>query len=219
MQGKNSPTLVRIFTILVIITLFSGCKATIYTAPEFTSVKEKHKVLAILPFDVSVSRKKLPKGLTIELLKEMEKDEAYVIQSEIYTYFLKGMSKNKYTIDFQDIDTTNSLLLKAGITFENMRNYSKSELAEILNVDAILSGRVHRSRPMSTGAAIALAIVFAPFGATNKVDVDVAIHSTADGKLIWNYNHTYKGGIGSSSHKLTKRLMKDISKKFPYSKK
>ena len=219
MQKKNLPISAFVSVLLIIIILFSGCKPTIYTSPKFSSEREQHKILAILPFDVTIAMKKLPQSMTVEMLREMEEDEAYGVQGEIYTYFLKRTSEGRYTIEFQDIDTTNALLSKAEIAYGKIRNYSKSELAEILNVDVVLSGRIRRSKPMTTGAAIALAVLFAPFGTTNKVDVDVAIHSRSDSKLIWNYNHTYSGGIGSSPQRLTKALMKHISKKFPYSKK
>ena len=201
--------------ILVAVLFMSGC-ASIYTTPNFNAAKNQHRILAILPFDVTIESRRLPKGVTLEMVKEMEKDEAYVIQGEVYRFFLRQLSRNAYTINFQDIDQTNSLLLRAGITFDNIRNYTKDEIAQILNVDSLLSGTVHRARPMSTGAAIVTAILIDWPGMTNKVDVGVAIHNGDDGNLLWKYNHSYAGGIGSSSENLTRALMRHISKKFPY---
>jgi hypothetical protein len=200
---------------LVLVILVGGC-ATIYTTPEFNAARNQHRILGILPFDVTIAVRRLPKGVTVEMLREMEKDEAYVIQSEVYRFFLRQMSRNAYTINFQDIDETNARLLRAGISFENLRNYSKAEIAQILNVDSVLSGTVHRARPMSEGAAIATAILFDWGGVTNKVDVGVTIHNGADGSLLWKYNHSYSGGIGSSSENLTRALMRHVSKKIPY---
>ncbi|MCJ7581902.1 MAG: hypothetical protein MUP98_15395 [Candidatus Aminicenantes bacterium] len=200
---------------LISVILLSGC-ATIYTTPDFNTARSQHRILAILPFDVTIAVTRLPKGVTVEMLREMEKDEAHVIQSEVYRFFLRQMSRNAYTINFQDIDETNSRLLREGISFENIRNYSKAEIAKILNVDSVLSGTVHRARPMSMGAAIVTAVLFDWGGVTNKVDVGVAIHNGIDGSLLWKYNHSYSGGIGSSSENLTRELMRQISKKFPY---
>jgi hypothetical protein len=205
----------NIICALVVIAFLGSC-ATIYKSPDFEAVKEKHETLAILPFEVSIDMKKLPEGLTTEMLNEMEQDEAYVIQSEIYAYFLKGVSRGKYTIDFQDIDTTNSLCSQMGIIYDNMRDYTKVELAEKLNVNVVLSGTVHRSKPMSEAAAFFTFILIGWGGATNNVDVGVNIHDGVDGKLLWKYNHTYSGGIGSSPQSLTKGLMKHVSRKFPY---
>lgn len=213
MDKPNCAKLSLLFLILVV--FLSGC-ATIYTTPEFAAARNQHRILAILPFDVTIEAKRLPKGVTLEMLKEMEKDEAYVIQGEVYRFFLRQMSRNAYTVNFQDVDETNSRLLRAGISFDNIRNYTKAEIAQILNVDSVLSGTVYRSRPMSTGAAIATAILIGWGGMTNKVDVGVAIHNGADGSLLWKYNHSYSGGIGSSSENLTRALMRHVSKKFPY---
>ena len=201
--------------ILVLIVFLSGC-ATIYRTPDFDAVRSQHRILAILPFDVTIEVRRLPKGVTLEMLKEMEKDEAYVIQSEIYRFFLRQASRNAYTINFQDIDQTNSILLRAGVSFDNIKNYTKDEIARILNVDSVLSGTVQRAKPMSTGAAIATIILFDWPGVTNKVDVGVTIHNGQDGNLLWKYNHSYAGGIGTSSENLTRALMRHVSRKFPY---
>lgn len=211
---KSNFIKLSLFTLVLIIFL-SGC-ATIYTTPDFKAARNQHRILAILPFDVTIAVTRLPKGVTVEMLREMEENEAYVIQSEVYRFFLRQMSRNAYTINFQDIDETNSLLLREGITFENIRNYSKAEIAQILNVDSVLSGTVHRARPMSMGASLVTAVLFDWGGVTNKVDVGVAIHNGTDASLLWKYNNSYAGGIGSSSENLTRALMRHISKKFPY---
>jgi hypothetical protein len=205
-----------ICTLIVLVFLISCATAKIYKSPDFELAKEKHKIIAILPFEVSIDVKKLPKDMTAEMLNDMEKDEAYIIQNEIYACFLEGLSKGKYTIDFQDIDTTNTLCSQAGITYDNIRDYTKAEIAEELNVDVVLSGTVHRTKPTSEAGAI-FSLILVGWGATtNQVDVGVNIHEGADGKLLWKYNHTYSGTIGSSAISLTKALMEDVSKKFPY---
>ncbi|MCJ7680850.1 MAG: hypothetical protein MUP70_09010 [Candidatus Aminicenantes bacterium] len=201
--------------LLGLLVVSSGC-ARIYTAPDFTDIRSQHHTLAILPFDVSIDMKKLPKGMTYEMLKDMEKDESYVFQSEIYAYFLRRASQNRYTIRFQDIDETNSRLRRANISFENLRDYTKAEIGEILEVDAVLSGTIHLSKPMSTAAAIATSILLGWGGSTNKADVGVSIHDGMDGNLVWKYNHSYEGGLGSSSQRMVKSLMNDVSRTFPY---
>ncbi|MFC2168043.1 hypothetical protein ACFLRW_03590 [Acidobacteriota bacterium] len=213
MEKNNFLKLSLLAAILII--LVSGC-ATIYTTPDFNAARNQHRILAILPFDVTIAVRRLPKGVTVEMLREMEQDEAYVIQGEVYRFFLRQMSKNAYTINFQDIDETNSTLLREGISFENIRNYSKAEIAQILKVDSVLSGTVHRAKPMSMGASIVTAVLLDWPGITNKVDVGVAIHNGTDASLLWKYNHSYAGSIGSSSENLTRALMRHVSKKFPY---
>jgi hypothetical protein len=209
-------TYIKQIILLMVMLLYAASCAKIYTSPEFSSARSEHKTVAVLPFEVTIDAKKLPKHMTLETLKELEKDEGFTFQSQMYSRFLENQKKNKYTVQFQDVDRTNSILLRNGVSYENMRIHTKDELAEMLGVDAVVSGHIHRARPMSTGGAIASSLLLGYSGATNRVDMDVAIHSEQTGDLLWKYNHQASGGIGSSSEQLSKSLMKKISRKFPY---
>lgn len=201
------------YYLIVLLFVFSSC-ASIYTSPEFSQVRRSHETVAILPFDVSIKAKRLPKGMTYEMLKEQEKDEAYVVQSTCYSIFLKRM--HDYSVKFQDVDKTNALLAKHGIDYEKLRETSKDEIAEILGVDAVISGKVSRSQPMSVAGAIAVGVLLGAAAPTNEVIVDFTIHNGIDSNLLWKYNHKVSGGLGSSSERLAEALMKSVSKKFPY---
>lgn len=157
--------------------------------------------------------------MTVETLKEEEKSTGLSIQNHSYTYFLKEMSKNKYTVTFQDIDKTNSTLTKAGITYDKLNEYSKEELCKTLGVDAVISGKVTMDKPMSDGGAVAVGFIFGVWTSTNKVDVNMTIHDKNNSDLLWKYDWVAEGSIGSSSEQLTKGLMKNVSKKFPYQRK
>jgi hypothetical protein len=109
-------------------------------------------------------------------------------------------------------------LNKAAITHENLNQYTKEELRNILDVDALISGTIHRSKPMSTGTAVVLGVLFGVWGSTNEVNVSLNIHDGASGELLWKYDHKASGSVGSSSEGLAESLMKNISKKFPYKK-
>ena len=63
-----------------------------------------HRIIAILPFDVQINATKLPKNVTHEMVLQQQEETGYSMQSNVYTYFLKEASKNKYTIEFQDVD-------------------------------------------------------------------------------------------------------------------
>lgn len=203
---------------LLIIGTMISCGPTIYLSPDFNKIKSNHKTLAILPFNVSITAKKLPKDYTPEMIKEEEKNTGFSIQNHSYTYFLKESSKNRYTVNFQDIDKTNNLLNKAGIDYEKMRVYSKEELCNVLGVDAIISGKVTMEKPMSDGGAIAVGLIFGVWTSTNKVNVNMTIHNKKNSDLLWKYDWVAEGSVGSSSEQLTKGLMKNVSKKFPYQK-
>lgn len=205
----------RLATILfVAATALSSCGPTIYKADGLEASKSKMKVLAILPFTISIDSKKLPKGATIETLKESEDKTGYDIQNNIYTWLLHR--QKRYTVSFQDVDRTNALLKQAGISYDDIILKDKGDLCELLGVDGIVSGKATMSKPMSEGGAIALALLAGYGGNTNKITATLTIHN-AQSALLWKYDYHVSGGLGSSAESISDKLMRKCSRKFPYS--
>jgi hypothetical protein len=206
---KNCKLLLS-FCLFIIV---SSCGPTIYKASNFENSKNTVKTLAILPFNISIDSKRLPKGTTIETLKESEEKTGYDIQSNAYTWLLQR--QKNYSTTFQDIDKTNALIKKANITYDNIALQDKGELCKMLGVDGIISGKATMSKPMSEGAAVAVGLLVGAWGATNKTTTSLTIHDTK-GSLLWKYDYEASGSVGSSAESLAKALMKNASKKFPY---
>lgn len=202
-----------IIPILGILILVSGC-ATVYQAPELDRRERSHKQIAILPIESVIKYNKLPEDVSVDQIHEMENEMKYIFQEQLYVRFLKKSSE--YRVNFQDIDETNTIFEKHGINANNISEYTKEELATVLNVDAIISGKILTTKPMTTGAAIAVGVVFGVWGPTNQADVTLSVHDGKDSQLMWKYNHTYSGSLGSTPENLTKALMKSIARKFPY---
>jgi len=197
--------------------IVGGCTGpTIYTAKNFETYHNSHHIIAILPLQVSINPNKLPKDYTPEMSRKAEFEEGYNMQKELYTRFLVRQQKGEYTIEFQDIDKTNALLAKGNIKYEKLGEMTKEEICQILGTDAVISGSVYREKPMSTGLAVGLGVLFGTWGNTNKVNVTLSIHEAQKGDLVWKYDHEASGSVGSSSEKLAESLMKNVSKKFPY---
>jgi len=198
----------------LLIVIITGC-ATVYTAPDIKPA-DQSKSIAILPFDVKIQYNRLPKNVTLEQIQKNEQELSYLMQSQMYTRFLE--KNQQFPVSFQDVDRTNMLLKRNNIGLEKLDEFSKDELARLLEVDEVISGDVLTSKPMSTGAAVALGVLFNVWGATNQADVTVSLHSGNDSKLLWKFNHVYSGSVGSSPDQLTRAMMKPISRKFPYRK-
>ncbi len=203
----------RLLVVVLMALALQAC-ASIYTAPEFAQTTSTHKRVAVLPFDVTIDSKGLPKDLTPEALSTMRKDEAYLFQRQVYMKFLKRA--NNYTVEFQDVDQTNALLEQGGITYEVMRAHTKDEIAKMLGVDAVVSGNIFRTKPMSGAGAAALGLLIGVWGPTNKVTIDMTIHNGATGSLLWKYTHEASGSVGSSPDAMANSLMNGISRSFPY---
>lgn len=201
-----------IIALCCVLTL-NACSPTIYKSNNFESSKETVKTVAILPFSVSNSGTRLPKGTTAETLKESQRKTGYDIQSNAYSWFLQR--QKNYIISFQDVDRTNALLNTAGKNYDDISLMDKGELCKLLNVDAIISGKATLSKPMSEGAAVALGLLVGAWGTTNRTTTTLTIH---DGKsdLLWKYDFAASGSIGSNSESLVNALMRNASKKFPY---
>ena len=204
---------------LMTIILLSACAtADIYTAESFDAAQTAHKEVAVIPFAVTIAQKDLAEGTDLAALKSAEAEEGIIFQKQLYSQFLKRYSKGEYTVSFQDVDETNILLRRANMGDGNIRNFTKAEIGQALGVDALISGTIKREKPMSNGAAVASTLLLGFGGTTNSVNVNMTVHDSDSGGLLWSYDHEFKGGIGSSPESVSKGLLKASSKKFPYKK-
>lgn len=197
--------------------LFS-CGPKIYQSSNFSSALAKHKTVAILPAEVTMQlRPNEAKKLTQEQVDDLVMKTGYDIQEKMYGWFLRRGDKFQYTVTFQDVTRTNALLKDAGISYADLKTTDRAKLAKILGVDAVLQDRTNMQKPMSEGAAVAVGVLVGAWGATNQVQTTINIHDGTSGDLLWKYDYQAQGSVGSSSTQLVDALMRNASKKFPYS--
>ncbi|HVG16554.1 MAG TPA: hypothetical protein VM935_16390 [Chitinophagaceae bacterium] len=202
------------FTVLV----FISCGPKIYKSEDFSNALQKHKTVAILPAEVNMQlRPNQTKNLTAQQIQEMSNRTAIDIQEKMHGWFLRRGSKYQYTVTFQDPTKTNAKLKDAGLKYFDLKSTDRAEIAKILGVDAVMQDRVIMEKPMSDGAAIAVGLLVGAWGATNKVETTINIHDGDSGNLLWKYDYEAAGSVGSSTAKLVDALMRNASKKFPYS--
>ena len=206
------------FAVAALCLMIASCGPKIYTSSNFSSALAKHKNVAILPAEVNMQlRPNQSKGLTAAQITEMNTKTGYDIQEKMYGWFLRRGDKFKYTVNFQDVTKTNAKLKEAGIAYDELKNTDRSKLAQLLGVDAIMQDRVSMEKPMSEGAAIAVGLLVGAWGNTNKVNTTINIHDGSSGDLLWKYDYEASGSVGSSSARMVDALMKNATKKFPYS--
>ena len=200
-----------------VLTLLVSCGPKIYKSADFDAAFARHKIVAILPADVTTKlRPNEAKKVTADQIDQMAEKTGYDIQDKMYSWLLRRSEKFHYTVSFQDVTKTNSLLKKAGISFKDLQTKDRTELAKILNVDAVMQDKARMDKPMSEGAAVAVGLLVGAWGATNKVETTINIHDGKTGNLLWKYDYEASGSIGSSTTKLVDALMRNASKKFPY---
>lgn len=190
---------------------------SIYTNPNFFQMAKDHQTLAIVPFKTTITlRPKHMKDMSVEELARIEQQEGEAVQNALYGYFLKRQGTENYRVSFQDISKTNALLAKNGITYDVLDEYMMSELAEMLDVDAVISGRLESNKPISEGAAVALSVLVGVYGPTNSGKVTIFVNDGASDELLWKYEKALSRSLGSDTNTIINALMRKASRKFPY---
>lgn len=197
--------------------LTATAQTRLYENPQFDLIAKDHKTLAILPFEASVKlRPKQMKEITAEQLQEMAQSEGLAIQNSLYTWFLARKKRGKLSLDIQDPKRTRALLQDSNIT--DPARHTPEELAQLLGVDAVISGTFETDKPMSDGASIALGLLVGFWGSTNSATVNMSVNNSVDGELLWNYNKRVSGSLGSSTDVLINTLMRKASRRLAYTK-
>jgi len=205
---------------LVAFLAFSACSPKIYKSTEFDDVTSKHKIVAILPSDVTINlRPNEAKKTSVEQMESNRQSTGHAIQDKMHSWFLRQSDKFKYTVKFQDVSKTNALLKDAGISYTALRDKSKESIAKLLGVDAVISNITRMNKPMSEGVAVAIGVILGSWGTTNNVTTTINIHEAQKGDLIWKYDYVAQGSVGSSPENLVNGLMRNASRKFPYNEK
>ena len=189
--------------------LLQSCAKIFYT-PDTRYLASTHKVIAIIPPKVSIAARRKVDG---DALIEQQKTESINFQREMYSWMLKRKMQGTIFVDIQDVETTNAKLAAAG--FQDGNLLTPTDLSKVLNVDGVLTSNYALSKPMSEGAAIAMAVITGWWVPTNEAVVSLSIHDSGSDKMIWNYDHKLSSSL-SSPARLVDELMRQASRKMPY---
>jgi hypothetical protein len=182
----------------------------------FATTTATHRTVAILPFDVNIAPDGLPRNATPEHRAAIEHEEGRVLQAQLYRQLLQRSSQ--FSVQFQDIAQTNAQLEGTGRSLDELY-MRKEEIARLLGVDAIITARIDRSKPMD-GVTVAMSLLFGPpiggIKPTNEVVVDMVMHDARNGDLLWTFHDDLGGSIGSTPERLASALVTSIARRFPY---
>lgn len=186
----------------------------VFESPKLKEAVKSQKLVAILPFEVKISYRKQPKNFSAEANKSQELSMSKSIQASMYTFLLR--KKSDYTVDFQDVDKTNIVLKKAGV-LDKLDETTKDELAKILGVDAVIGGKFETEQTKTEAGAIASAVLFGGLGGKSGTGtMFLTINNGPDGELLWRFFKTMDDNIMSSTDDMVERMMRKISRNFPY---
>ena len=214
--SNNKIIMKNVFILFCLFLSFFGHSQSkqIFENPQLKTIISQHKIVAILPYKISITYKKQPKNFNAEANRDQEKSMSSSIQASMYTFLLR--KREDYNVGFQDVDKTNILLKKAGL-IDKLDEYTKDEIAKVLGVDAVISGTFETEQTKSEAGAIASAILFGGFGGkTGTGTLTMTLNNGADGELLWRFFKTMDQGLTSSTDDLVENMMRKVSRNFPY---
>ena len=217
------------FIALFLLFLFS-CSNKYYTASNFEEKTQKHKVVAILPAEVTLSGK-LPKNLTPEDIAKAEERESIDFQYALMNSILNHANTKKYitTVNFQDINTTQKILEQNNISVRDSWKKDDEELAKILGVDAVIRMNIRKQRYMSDEASYGVGVarqVIYKTGIGSKVPVPSSVGKTydiyatcnllSDNQTLWNDNYKRSTDYDTAPNVIVEWITDDFGENFPY---
>lgn len=197
------------------ILLLAGCSRN--SAP---ATKGPAKTYAILPFDVTIEKNLQIKKTTPEMLQQQEERESLQYQSGVFQFMMER--KKEFSVNFQDIDDTNTLLKRNNISYDKGRSMTKAELCRLLEVDGILTGRFQRKENLDRNLARGLDLIASRtemFGLSPKqgeANLSLTLYNAAEKRVVWTHQNDDWNSAYRSPEELAQKLMERAAKKFPY---
>jgi hypothetical protein len=212
--------------------LFS-CSNKYYTAGNFSEKTENHKVVAILPAEVSFTGKQ-PKNLSPEDIAKAEETESINFQYALMNGILRHANTKKYvtTVNFQDVNTTQKILEQNNISVRDSWKKDDNELAKLLGVDAVIRMNIRKQRYMSDeasyGVGVAKSVIYRT-GIGSKVPVPNSVGKTfdiyatcnllSDNQTLWNDNYKRSTDYETQPNVIVEWITDWFGENFPYKKK
>ena len=209
-----------------------ACSNKYYTAGNFSEKTEDHKVVAILPAEITLAGK-LPKNLSPEDIAKAEETESVNFQYALMNSILRHANTKRYvtTVNFQDINTTQKILDENNISIRDSWKKDDTELAKLLGVDAVIRMSIRKQRYMSDEASYGVGVaksVISRTGIGSKVPVPNSVGKTydvyascnllSDHQTLWNDNYKRAADYDTQPHVIVEWITDWFGENFPYKK-
>ena len=194
---------------------FEGSKQ-VYSSPKFKTEIPTHKTVAILPFTATISYRRTPKNFDDAANKAEQNTMATNLQQGMYTYLLR--KTEEYTVSFQDVERTNALLKQKGL-YDKLNEVPQDSICKALGVDAVVKCSFAYEKTGSEGGAIVKGVLFgSSFAKTGSGSLTMQVYNGKDGDLLWRFYKEMNEDITSSANEVMERMMRKVSRNFPYAK-
>ena len=224
-----------IASLFLAVIFMSSCTQQVYHSPTYQDKAETHNKIAVLPYEL-VYDGRIPEKITDEELYKLIDNESLMFQASLYNQILHKARrpKRQLQIEIQHFNDTNARLKKAGISIKDSWTIPSAELAEILNVDAVIKSKVHKrlfltnteSAAVSVGASILGSLAGAnpvsdrarDLNKTSDIYVSCSIVDAQEEVIIWSYGQDISTNYRTQPEEAVNQINSVISKRFPYRK-
>jgi hypothetical protein len=216
------------FVCVAMLLTTAACSPSFYTPKDFKEKTRDHKTVAVLPFEM-VMTGRLPETLKPEDIRKIEESESTAFQqsffSQIHTEHTSA--KHPLTVIIQPVETTNEILKDHGLSIRDSWAKSPTELAKMLNVDAIVRSKIVKTRFMSDKESFGLTVGrevlsnLSPIGyyiptRTNKVGLTTNIYNAKDGDALFSSQLSYSINYNWTPAEAIDRINRQMAFDFPY---
>lgn len=172
----------------------------VFLAKRYDEYIGEHKIVAVLPFSVEIEGENKKQITSKKERVRNEKEIEEQIQESLYKFLLTN--QNKYSIEFQDINTTNLKLKNSGI-MSTLTTTPKEEIAKALGVDAVIAGNYdQKMKNKDSKSGI----------------IKITLYDGPTGDWVWKLdeNAGSKYSLIDETDKLMNSLMEKVVNFFPY---
>jgi hypothetical protein len=194
-----------------------------YIAPDLRDRMPHQKTMAVLPtFAPEAPTRRQLKDLTPEQIQDIQDNSSFAFQRSVYQWFATQAHGN--ALEIQDPAVTDSLLKAAGLSVKDVIYGEKTNLAQILGVDVLLSATL-RAKQEYTDAGV-MATPYGGFGPdydipTLEVFITIDLYDGQNGDHLWGYEGDRDGGFYAryADQETIGKLLKNAYRLYPYKKK
>jgi len=195
---------------------------------DFDDRTTDHQRIAVLPFESTITLKeKQREKISDDELAALNLSQGKEVQNAVESYLINFNLR----VHIQSQSVTNARLTEAGIDLATIREYDVTKLAEILQVDAVVTGKIQTEKPISNALASGLNIAKqvirqseSPTGfitsrintTTNRGSCSVGLFEGVEGDRLWYYREDINCGEGSETIDVIEGLMRKGARRFPY---
>ncbi|MGI9544374.1 MAG: hypothetical protein ACR2MX_14030 [Cyclobacteriaceae bacterium] len=218
---------------MITLVMVSACGKPYYLSSTFQDKTKDHEVIAILPVEM-IFLGVMPEGLSENDILAIEEAESQAFQISLSNEILRSVKggKRPLSIDFQPYSTTNQILQENGISIREIWRQSPESLASLLQVDAVVKGRIEKYRYMSDLASYGIYVAtdviailsqgaLSPYvplglGKTNDILASCALHSGDDGLVLWSMSQERSADWGRPAPVVIDDINRRLARHFPY---